>query len=90
MPHYLQFAVTDPLVSDKRNSWLRRTCREIAAKVKLKFKMGEAQYQCDFGDQTVDYLLDQIEQEAIDTLMYITELRRRRQKPTNQQKDIVL
>lgn len=67
----------DPLPPLKRQSWLRGTTRSLGARIKEKFKLGEAQYGCDFGTQTAEYLIDQIEQEAIDTLMYVRELRRR-------------
>lgn len=72
------FRVTDPLPQPKRDTWLKRTCRKLISRMNTKFKLGRVQYGTDFGEQTVDYLLDQIEQEAIDQLMYVSELKRRR------------
>lgn len=75
----------DPMLQGKRDSWLRRTCRELISRMATKFKMGRVQYGTDMGEQTTDYLLDQIEQEAIDQLMYVRELKRRRTGSVNQQ-----
>lgn len=77
-PSLVDFYYTDPLPPLKRASWLRGTVKSIGARVKEKFGLGAAQYKGDFGEQTVDFLLEQIEQEAIDQLMYVRELKRRR------------
>lgn len=73
----LIFRNKDPLTQNKRDVWLRKTCRELISRLATKFKLGRVQYACDFGEQTTEYLLDQIEQEAIDQLMYVRELKRR-------------
>ena len=72
------FLNQQPLPQPKRDSWLRGTIRSLGARIKTKFALGRVQYGSDIGDQTVDFLLDQIEEEAIDQLMYVRELKRRR------------
>lgn len=74
----VSFLVQDIMSQPKRETWLKKTCRELLSRMQTKFKMGRVQYGSDFGNQTVDFLLDQIEQEAIDQLMYVRELKRRR------------
>lgn len=70
----------DPLTQPKRDSWLRGTIRSLGAVIKAKFAMGRIEHGGDIGSQTVDFLLDQMEQEAIDQLMYVRELKRRQVK----------
>jgi len=82
------YQTVDALPPVLRDRWLRRTARELSSAIKAKFKLGEAQYQSDFGNQTIDFLLDQIEQEAIDTLMYVREMKRRRMKSNPPQSEL--
>lgn len=80
----------DPLPAMTRDRWLRKTRRELNARMLEKFMTGRATYGTDIGKQTVDYLIDAIEQEAIDTLMYVRELKRRRQYEETHQTDLPL
>ncbi len=72
------FLIVDPMPPAKRARWVEVMSKDISRKAKTKFVMGQLEHGCDFGEQTVDYLLQAIEEEAIDTLMYIRELKRRR------------
>ncbi len=80
-----QFKNQDPMTQPKRDSWLRGTIRSLGARIKAKFAMGRIEHGGDIGSQTVDFLLDQMEQEAIDQLMYVRELKRRRTELTPDQ-----
>ncbi len=71
------FLERDPMTQPKRDSWLRGTIRSLGAKIKTKFRMGRVEHGGDIGDQSIDYLLNQMEEEAIDQLMYVRELKRR-------------
>lgn len=84
------FRITDPLPSAKRDSWLRGTIRSLGARIKTKFMLGRAQYGTDIGEQTTEYLLNQMEEEAIDQLMYVREMKRRLIKPSDQQSQLGL
>lgn len=84
----IHFNTTDPLTQSKRDSWLRGTLRSLGSRIKTKFALGRIEHGGDIGDQTVDYLLDAIEQEAIDTLMYIRELKRRRRVDQSKQSEL--
>lgn len=67
----------DELSSVRRYPWLNDNINRVATKSFAKFMSGACEHRCDIGAQTVEYLLNQIEDEAIDTLMYVAELRRR-------------
>ncbi len=86
-PDISLFRVQDILTQNKRDSWLRGTIRSLGAKIKTKFALGRIEHGGDIGSQTVDFLLDQMEQEAIDQLMYVRELKRRLVKPTVKQEE---
>jgi hypothetical protein len=78
--NFICFKDSDPMSETKRASWLKRTCRNLSVRIREKFALGRAQYDSDIGSQTVEFLLDQMEQEAIDQLMYVRELKRRVQE----------
>ena len=82
------FINQDGLTQPKRDKWLKSTLRELIIRISTKFRVGRATYGSDIGDQTVDYLLQAIEEEAMDTLMYVRELKRRRVKSVDQQTEI--
>lgn len=84
----MEFHTTQPLPSAKRDSWLRGTIRSLGARIKTKFMLGRAQYGSDIGEQTTEYLLNQMEEEAIDQLMYVREMKRRLIKPSVQQSQL--
>lgn len=86
-PETVLFLHRDPLTLDKRSSWLKRTARSLVAKMQDKFIIGQLEHKCDIGEQTTEYLLEAIEQEAIDQLTYVRELKRRylEQKQTTQE-----
>lgn len=74
----------DPLPDAKRDSWLKANARSTAKIITDKFKLGRVQYGCDIGEQSSLYLLDQMEKEAIDQLIYVRELKRRLSKEDRQ------
>lgn len=71
------FADKDPMSSVARTAWLNQFVSVHANKAKDKFIKGNNEHKCDFGDQSVEYLLDAIMEEVIDQLFYIAELKRR-------------
>lgn len=73
----VHFRQTDPLPLKDRSDWLEAHAQRVASRSHAKFTLGMLEHGGDIGSQTVGYLLDQLEDEAIDTLAYIAELKRR-------------
>lgn len=73
----VHFRNKDPMLPAARIHWLEHELPLIMERASGKFQKGMLEHKCDIGDQDVHYLLEAIEQEAIDTLFYITELKRR-------------
>jgi len=77
LPNETHFLDVDPLPLDQRDLWLKRTVIEVSTGLRSKFIIGQAEHGCDLGKVCVLRLLDEMENEAIDQLMYIQELKRR-------------
>ena len=77
MSKTVPFVNQDPMEQKRRELWVGAVQQRISERLGAKFDHGALEHHCEFGDQTVAYLLDQIEDEAIDTLNYVNELRRR-------------
>lgn len=77
MPLSVHFRMKDPLSQEDRIHWLEHELPRIMERASGKFQRGIVEHKCDIGEQDIYYLLDQMEQEAIDQLFYTAELRRR-------------
>lgn len=73
----VRFINRNPIPVDERSDWIQQLGRDSARKIKRKFMRGMIVYGTDIGERDVGYLLDAIEEEALDTLGYVAELRRR-------------
>lgn len=73
----VRFVNRQPLPVEVRADWIQELGRSSAAKIKRKFMRGMITYGTDIGERDIIYLLDAIEEEALDTLGYVAELRRR-------------
>lgn len=60
-----------------RRKWLKSETKQVRDKIRAKFLRGQVEHQSEFGEQGIEYLLEAIEEEAIDTIMYVRELKRR-------------
>ena len=62
-----------------RIAWLGLECDRLKERIHEKYIDGQISHGCiDLGTVSVDKLLDEIENEAMDTLMYVAEIRRQR------------
>jgi len=73
----VRFINRQPIPVDERSDWIQQLGRDSARKIKRKFMKGMIVYGTDIGERDIDYLLNAIEEEALDTLGYVAELRRR-------------
>ena len=68
---------TDPIGPYHRAQWLEYTADKLVEHFVAKFNDGAQKYGCDIGELTVARLLEEMEQEALDQLAYVRELKRR-------------
>ena len=73
----VHFRQSDPLSLKDRSDWLEAHAQRVANRSHAKVTLGMLEHGGDIGVQSITYLLDQLEDEAIDTLAYIAELKRR-------------
>ena len=73
-----------PLTWHTRIKWLSVTAHSIADKFKAKYAKGMEEKKSDLGEVTTYDLLEEMEQEALDQLAYVRELKRRFNLPTDQ------
>lgn len=66
-----------PLGSAARQAWLLSVASDQKSAFIAKFVAGEIEHQGDIGDVPFEHLLAEVQQEALDTLAYVAELRRR-------------
>ncbi len=67
----------DPLSTEARKSWLVTTALAIGARFQAKYEAGALEHQGDLGSVGMMELLDHMEQEALDQLAYVREIKRR-------------
>jgi hypothetical protein len=67
----------DPLKPHERTDWVYKTAVEVRHQWSDKFEKGQKEHAGDIGTVPVLELLRQMEQEALDQLAYVRELRRR-------------
>lgn len=67
----------DPMDRDDRLAWLDDIARRYSGRLRSKFTKGMIEHKGDIGEHDIRYLIDAIEEEALDTLAYVAELRRR-------------
>ncbi len=60
-----------------RMDWAHMVSRQICDRWLAKYIVGMKEHACDLGDVGVKELLDEMENEALDQLSYIYELKRR-------------
>lgn len=73
------FATNDPLKEPARTSWVLATAGDIRKRFESKFMAGQVEHEGDIGAVPVTRLLSEMEDEAIDQLSYVHEIRRRLQ-----------
>lgn len=73
----LVMANHDPLAREKRLVWKAEVKKRIADNWAAKYAEGQAEHKGDLGSVGVVSLLDEMENEALDQLSYVYELRRR-------------
>lgn len=66
-----------PLTPEAREAWLQVRASGIQEQMLAKFRAGQVEHAGDIGELSVRSLLDQMEQEAMDQLWYVKELKRR-------------
>ena len=72
-------AISDhnPLARTERQAWLDITAADLRQTFTQKYLAGQAGHGSDLGVVSVRGLLDEMEQEALDQLAYVRELKRR-------------
>lgn len=73
----VHFRFKDPMPEGWRVIWLEDMVGGLTRRMVDKFRRGMVEHRCEFGEQDIYYLLNAIEEEAIDTLFYVNELKRR-------------
>lgn len=61
----------------RRLEWLAENADYVARAFTAKFMRGRSEHQSDIGTLTIPKLLEEMEQEALDQLSYVRELKRR-------------
>lgn len=70
-------ATVAPMTMPDRDQWLVRTASELAVGAVAKYRAGQVEHKCDLGHVGIMGLLDEMEKEATDQLMYVREIKRR-------------
>lgn len=66
-----------PMTNDERQNWLLATASDQRSAFIAKFARGMVEHKGDIGEVPFEHLLAEMQQEALDQLAYVAELRRR-------------
>ena len=67
----------DRMFAVERSKWMYETAGRVGQEWIRKYQKGQHEHKTDLGELTVAKLLDELEAEALDTLSYVAEIRRR-------------
>jgi hypothetical protein len=66
-----------PMAAADREQWIIMTAQTLPALFTNKYKAGQIEHRGDLGSVPLMSLLEEMEQEALDQLAYIREMKRR-------------
>ena len=67
----------EPMSAEERKQWLEATTTSLALSWQIKYRNGTIEHKQDLGELTIGQLLNEIENEALDQLSFVRELKRR-------------
>lgn len=66
-----------PMTPEERDQWLVMTANTLPALFTNKYKAGQVEHKGDLGAVPLMSILEEMEQEALDQLAYVREIKRR-------------
>jgi len=66
-----------PMLPDDRERWIHDESLRIGHAFSVKYRKGAIEHKSDLGDASLIRILNEMEQEALDQLAYVAELKRR-------------